>query len=106
MKLYNFTGFLFLLIQDVYSLPESIGLNEIKSGRLSKRSSYFLPAEQKKAGIVGLDWSQLTNPIDSFFVTRKRRDSSYSPFGGKGFPTEDFMKFMKAEFNYELPDLQ
>ena len=27
-------------------------------------------------------------------------------FLGKGFPTEDFMKFMKAEFNYELPDLQ
>ena len=48
---------------DVYSLPESFGLNEIKSGRLSKRSSYFLPAEQKKAGNVGLDWSQESNDL-------------------------------------------
>ena len=52
-----------LFFLDVYSLPESFGLNEMKSGRLSKRSSYFLPAEQKKAGNVGLDWSQESNDL-------------------------------------------
>jgi len=51
-------------------------------------------------------WDQLANPIDSYFIKKKRDNPDYSPFSGTAFPTEDFMDFMKAEFNYDMPNFE